>query len=252
MRFRLSVIALALSIVGASAENLPPAVKSAIAENSKSCKNTTVEPGFLTRQDINADGRPDYILDYNFVRCDGHERGLCGSLGCETEVFASLPNGAYAKVVDEIVRGGIRFRQVKGRPAIVLELRRRRSVPRRPDHPLRSRQNLERIDLRRDASDPGGETAAGKHAPCRGSGWRSARGVTPAGARAISHCAAHLVEMDIRVLQQPRSLGGICPIDVWTRQCSALMPTQSAFRGIPYRPCNKRRDCGRRKVAVSH
>ena len=88
-----------------------------------SCKKTTVEPGFLTRQDINADGRPDYILDYNFVRCDGRERGLCGSLGCETEVFASLPNGAYAEVVDEIVRGGISFRQVKGRPAIVLKFR---------------------------------------------------------------------------------------------------------------------------------
>ena len=66
-------------------------MKSAIAENSESCKKTTVEPGFLTRQDINADGRPDYILDYSFVRCDGRERGLCGSLGCTVEVFASLP-----------------------------------------------------------------------------------------------------------------------------------------------------------------
>ena len=59
MRFRLSVIVLAASIVAASAENLPPAVKSAVAENSKSCKKTTVQPGFLTRQDINAGGRPD-------------------------------------------------------------------------------------------------------------------------------------------------------------------------------------------------
>ena len=123
MRLYLFVIALALPIVPATAEELPRIVKSAIAENSESCKKTTVEPGFLTRQDINADGRPDYILDYSFVRCDGRERGLCGSLGCTVEVFASLPNGTYAKVVDEIVRGGISFRQVKGRPAVVLEFR---------------------------------------------------------------------------------------------------------------------------------
>jgi len=103
MRFRLSVIVLAASIVAASAENLPPAVKSAVAENSKSCKKTTVQPGFLTRQDINAGGRPDYILDYGSLRCDGDQRAFCGSLGCESQVFASLPNGAYAKVVDEIV-----------------------------------------------------------------------------------------------------------------------------------------------------
>ena len=123
MRVRLSVVALAASIVAASAENLPPIVKSAIAENSDACKKTAVEPGFLTQKDINADGRPDYILDYNFLRCDGRERGLCGALGCETEVFASLPNGTYAKVVDEIVRGGISFRRVHERPAIVLAFR---------------------------------------------------------------------------------------------------------------------------------
>jgi hypothetical protein len=123
MRVCLFVVALALSIAPTTAQELPRIVKSAIAENSKSCKKTTVEPGFLTRQDINADGRPDYIVDYGFLRCDGDQRAFCGSLGCETEVFAALPNGAYAKVVDEIVRGGISFRQVKGRPAIVLEFR---------------------------------------------------------------------------------------------------------------------------------
>ena len=123
MRLYLFVIALALPIVPTTAQELPRIVKSAIAENnSESCKKTTVEPGFLTRQDINADGRPDYILDYGSLRCDG-QRAFCGSLGCEFQVFASLPNGTYAKVVDDVVRGGISFRQVKGRPAVVLEFR---------------------------------------------------------------------------------------------------------------------------------
>ena len=123
MRLYRFVIALALPIVPTSAQELPRIVKSAIAENGESCKKTKVEPGFLTRQDINADGRPDYILDYGSLRCDGDQRAFCGSLGCETQVFASLPNGTYAKVVDEIVRGGISFRQVNGRPAVVLEFR---------------------------------------------------------------------------------------------------------------------------------
>src|ERR1700722_12776324 len=123
MRLYPFVIALALPIVPAMAQELPRIVKSAIAESSESCKKTTVEPGFLTRQDINADGRPDFILDYRSLRCDGDHRAFCGSLGCESQVFASLPNGTYAKVVDEIIRGGISFRQVKGRPAVVLEFR---------------------------------------------------------------------------------------------------------------------------------
>lgn len=123
MRVCFFVVALAASIVTASAANLPPIVRSAIAENSESCKKTVVEPGFLTQKDINGDGRPDYILDYSFLRCDDRERGLCGSLGCTTKVFASLPNGAYTKVVDEILRGGISFRKVQGRPGVVLKFR---------------------------------------------------------------------------------------------------------------------------------
>jgi hypothetical protein len=123
MRLYLFVVALALSIAPTTAQELPRIVKSAIAENSKLCKMVAAEPGFITRQDINADGRPDYVLDYGSLRCDGDQRAFCGSLGCESQVFASLPNGTYAKVVDEIVRGGISFRQVKGRPAIVLGFR---------------------------------------------------------------------------------------------------------------------------------
>jgi hypothetical protein len=44
-----------------------------------------------------------------------------GRNGRLTQVFASFPDGTYAKVVDETVRR-LTFRQVQGRPAIVLGL----------------------------------------------------------------------------------------------------------------------------------
>jgi hypothetical protein len=43
------------------------------------------------------------VLDYDYFICDGNPRAFCGSIGCATQVFASLPNGTYANVVDENV-----------------------------------------------------------------------------------------------------------------------------------------------------
>jgi hypothetical protein len=122
MRPWLSIVAFAFSIGAAMAEDLPPTVQKAIAENRRDCKTVDIEKGFVTRKDINGDGRPDFVLDYASFFCDGHQRPLCGSLGCTIQVFASLPNGAYAKVVDDTFKR-IDFREIKGRPAIVLGLR---------------------------------------------------------------------------------------------------------------------------------
>jgi hypothetical protein len=121
MRPWLSIAAFAFSIAAAMAEDLPPAVQKAITENRRVCKTVALEKGFITRKDINGDGRPDFVLDYDYFICDGNPRAFCGSIGCATQVFASLPNGTYAKVVDENVRR-IDFRQVEGRPAIVVGL----------------------------------------------------------------------------------------------------------------------------------
>ncbi len=121
MRFFLSIVAFAFAIGGATAEDLPPAVQKAIAENKRGCKTVAIEKGFITRKDINGDGRPDFVLDYEAFTCDGDRRAFCGSLGCETQVFASLPNGAYAKVVDDNVKR-IEFREVQGRPVMVVGL----------------------------------------------------------------------------------------------------------------------------------
>ena len=36
----------------------------AIAENRRGCKTVAIEKGFITRKDINGDGRPDFMVDY--------------------------------------------------------------------------------------------------------------------------------------------------------------------------------------------
>jgi hypothetical protein len=122
MRPCLSIVAFAFSIGAAMAEDLPAPVQKAIAENKRGCKTVAIEKGFITRKDINGDGRPDFVLNYESFICDGDRRAFCGSLGCLTQVFASLPNGAYAKVVDDNVKR-IDFREVQGRPAMVVGLR---------------------------------------------------------------------------------------------------------------------------------
>jgi hypothetical protein len=119
MRPRLSIAAIAFSIGAAMAEDLPPAVQKAITENKRDCKTVAIEKGFITRRDINGDGRPDYVLDYESFICDGDRRAFCGSLGCTTQVFVSLPNGAYAEVLDGNFKR-IDFREVQGRPAIIV------------------------------------------------------------------------------------------------------------------------------------
>ncbi|MGH8163577.1 MAG: hypothetical protein ACREP1_04500, partial [Rhodanobacteraceae bacterium] len=45
----------------------------------------------------------------------------CGSAGCSTEVFASLPGGSFKKVLDENVRG-LYFKEIEGRPAMIVDL----------------------------------------------------------------------------------------------------------------------------------
>ena len=113
------IIAFAFSIGAAVVEDPPPVVQKAIAEARRDCKTVAIQKGFITSKDINGDGRPDFVLDYASFFCDGDQRPFCGSLGCTTQIFASLPNGAYAKFVDDNVKR-IDFREVQGRPAIIV------------------------------------------------------------------------------------------------------------------------------------
>ncbi|MEA2872780.1 MAG: hypothetical protein QOH67_2756 [Hyphomicrobiales bacterium] len=101
---------------------LPPNVQAAIKENEQTCdKSPKFQPKFITERDINGDGVRDYILDYGEFECDGSATYFCGTGGCLTQVFASLPNGGYVKALDENVRD-IKFRQIGKRSVIVLDL----------------------------------------------------------------------------------------------------------------------------------
>ena len=105
-----------------AAQPLPHEVQSAIDEAIKGCDETVkFGKGFLTRRDINGDGIDDFILDYEHFACGASVSLYCGSAGCLTQVFASLSGGKFAKVLDENVRG-IKFKTVRGRPAMLLEL----------------------------------------------------------------------------------------------------------------------------------
>jgi hypothetical protein len=124
MRFIVAAILAVSTATGALAgtKALPPEVQAVIDDELKSCaEKVTFKKGFLTRRDINGDGIDDFILDYGRFACGGNSIAYCGSAGCLMTVFASLPNGKFAKVLDENVRS-VDFKNVGGRPAMVLEL----------------------------------------------------------------------------------------------------------------------------------
>jgi hypothetical protein len=87
-----------------SLEAAPPQVLAAIVEKRKSCdpEGVALKPGFVAQKEINGDGVNDYILDYGKFVCGGADQSyFCGTAGCLMHVFASLPDGTFAKVLDE-------------------------------------------------------------------------------------------------------------------------------------------------------
>lgn len=113
-------LTLATSITHSNAAKLPTRVQSAINKQINSCEESVeFKKGFLTRRDINGDGVPDYILNYEHFTCGGALN--CGSAGCEMEVFASLPDGNFTRVLEGHVRD-VKFKSVRGRPAMWVDL----------------------------------------------------------------------------------------------------------------------------------
>ena len=105
-------------------ESLPQEVQAAIQEAVRECEPEKVTPkwGFIVEKDVNGDGVDDYILDYGQFVCGTSQTFHCGSAGCLTQVFVSVPNGKYARVLNENVQE-LRFEyDVKGRPEMLLGL----------------------------------------------------------------------------------------------------------------------------------
>ncbi len=124
MRIAGLIVGLVLLPVVAFAQpgNLPKEVEAAIEENKKACgEEVKLKPAFIAEKDVNVDGVKDYVLDYGEFACGDFVSFFCGTGGCLTQVFASLPGGGYVKALDQNVRQ-IKFRKVRGRPAIVLDL----------------------------------------------------------------------------------------------------------------------------------
>ena len=124
MRIAALVAALVLlpALALAQPTNLPKEVQAAIVANKKECgEEVKLKPAFVTEKDVNGDGVKDYVLDYGEFVCGDFASFFCGTGGCLTQVFASLPGGGYVKALDQNVRR-IKFRKVRGRPAIVLDL----------------------------------------------------------------------------------------------------------------------------------
>jgi hypothetical protein len=103
--------------------SLPLAVRASIQEKRQACEpaHEQLESGFIKRRDINGDHIDDYILDYGRFICGVDQSFFCGTSGCLTEVFASLPDSTFSNVLSENVRE-LRFARIRGRRAMILDL----------------------------------------------------------------------------------------------------------------------------------
>src|SRR5690554_1913760 len=102
LAFCLSGFLLPVLAAAQVAPDLPAIAKKSLDETIKDCPAKAVmKPGFLTRMDINEDGRPDYIFNFEHYECGDMVGLFCGSAGCNLEVFASLPDGQYVQVYND-------------------------------------------------------------------------------------------------------------------------------------------------------
>ena len=115
------LVALLISAPAIAAGALPPPVEARVEQDAKDCDShdAKYEKGFMTRKDINGDGKEDYVLDYGHFSCGG-SHNFCGSGGCSMAIYASHAGG-YMLAMDDLVRD-YQFKTIGGRPALVLRL----------------------------------------------------------------------------------------------------------------------------------
>jgi hypothetical protein len=104
--------------------NLPTIVQAAIDTNNKECEageKPLYKPGFLTMRDINADGKPDYILNYDHFQCGERVSMFCGTGGCQTDIFASEEEKGYVPVWNKLARK-VTFLTLNKRPAMRIDI----------------------------------------------------------------------------------------------------------------------------------
>ena len=108
-RFRIAALIASLAALlsgGAAAQPLPQPVAAQQAEWFAECRSfggrPEAGPEFVTREDLNGDGAPDYILSVNGMDCGGAASALCPGQACPLALFLSGPGGyrrAYLNTV---------------------------------------------------------------------------------------------------------------------------------------------------------
>lgn len=118
---RVVMLAGLLTVAAVPASAQPAEVSAAAREAMQDCRGAggtpSLQPGFQTTAELNADGVPDYILDYQYLECANAWSFFCGSAGCPLVVFLS-DGAAYRATPLGHVQG---WTLVEGSPP-VLEL----------------------------------------------------------------------------------------------------------------------------------
>ncbi|HEX8666509.1 MAG TPA: hypothetical protein VF744_21035 [Beijerinckiaceae bacterium] len=104
-----ALLAIAATAVSAAAAPLPPEVKAVLDEKARECREAEGRGlkgnglQAVRRLDLNGDGRPDFIVDFDKAPCVGIESLFCGTGGCTIVILASRRDGTLAKVLDRNV-----------------------------------------------------------------------------------------------------------------------------------------------------
>jgi hypothetical protein len=91
------------------------------AELSADCKSVEFFPGTIEMMDLNDDARPDALIDYQYVVCDGAHNYFCGTAGCQMSIYAALPNGEFRKAAT-MYSQGLRLRKRSGRTVLEVKV----------------------------------------------------------------------------------------------------------------------------------
>jgi hypothetical protein len=90
---RVVTLACLLAVAALPAAAQPAAVTALTREAMQDCRGAggtpTVQSGFQTTADLNGDGVPDHIVDYQHLECANAWSFFCGSAGCPLVVFLS-------------------------------------------------------------------------------------------------------------------------------------------------------------------
>ena len=82
--------ALLLGLAPASAEPQPEAIAETIDEAAKICRDAGGKPdtaAVLGSDDLNGDGKADWIVDYAKLKCEGSRNPACNPAGCMLQLY---------------------------------------------------------------------------------------------------------------------------------------------------------------------